>query len=500
MDALFEGLVDRLRTSGRLADSTLLEIVHSAMLDAHKKTVSEEKRGLVRLHHNARFHELSMMELECCLKVVHEEVENDFSDQRYEFERAVSSLSEQQAVMQKKLEELEIVIAEKDRELIKRNQNELKLPFEMIGNEMERTMKKYVKNNSTNRSRMLNVERDDHSLFDRMKSSIEKELSKIEMKLENRRDAFTGNLQKIKQGSMDGVIDLENDGMNQFIGLYNIENLQNGFEEMISDVSILKENIESSFQMMESSKSLFDKKLEENQLRMDMEREMLNLLMRSFIQEAQCNNCKLDSLGVLIPADETTKLQSTKETPEEATALREDIDKVVVGSMISEWNNNMKTIAINHSLKEDIDNVIFGEVIKDMTKLTSSSKIASLGKERDMVAVDSMINDWIDNKQAFEIEYSLREQIECLVLSEIMKDLIKFNSTALTKFYNTQNSDDQVQKETISKEVLRETNTVISKLSERVLDVETMISGTTNANNRRLVHYSMNNQYDSFYN
>jgi hypothetical protein len=52
-----------------------------------------------------------------------------------------------------------------------------------------------------------------------------------------------------------------------------------------------------------------------NQLQMDMECRMLKLLMRSFIQETHCNNCKLDSIGVT-PANKTTKLQSTKGTLE----------------------------------------------------------------------------------------------------------------------------------------------------------------------------------------
>jgi hypothetical protein len=503
MDALLEGLVDRLRTSGRFADSMLLEIVHSAMLDAHKKTMSEEKWGLVRLHHNARFHELSIMELECCLKVVQKEAENNFSDQRYEFEQTLASLSEQQALMQKKFEELEIIIAEKDRELTRRHQNELKikLPFEVVGNhEVEKAVKKYVENNSScQSSRMHNVERYDHGLFDKLKSSIEQELLKIETKLQNERDTFTGNLQILKQDSTDGVIDLENDGINQLHGFYNAAHLLTGFEEMISDVSILKEDINFSFQMMESSKSLFKTTLEENQLQMDVECEMLNLFMRSFIQEAQCNKCRLDSIGVIRPADKTAKSQSTKGTPEEAVALREQIDKVVFSSMINEWINKINTIAIKHSLREDIDNLLFREVIRDMAKFSSSRMTAMPDKERDDVAVSS-INDRIDNKQVFEIEYSLREDINRFALSEIMKDFINFSLSAQRTCCNTKNSDDEAQKKTINKGIFQENNTVFTKLSGNFLNVETMISSTTHANNKRFVHYGMKNQRNCFYN
>ncbi|KAF3322273.1 hypothetical protein FCM35_KLT13414 [Carex littledalei] len=496
MDALFEDLVDRLRTSGRLADSTLLEIVHSAMLDAHKKTVSEEKRGLVRLHHNARFHELSIMELECCLKVVRKEAENNFSDQRYEFEQALASISEQQALMQKKLEELEIIIAEKDRDLTRIKENELKLAFDVISNEVDKAAKENVKNNSTNQSTVPNVDRESNGMFDELKSSIEQKVSKIEVKLKNERHILTDKFNKLKQ---DGVTDLENDGAKQFHGLYNIAHLLIGFEEMISDVSMLEENIKFSFKMIERSTNLFKTKLEESKLEMDMEREMLNLLMKSYIQEAQCNNCKLDSIGV-ITAAKTTKLQSTKETLEEAAALREEIDKVVVSSMINEWNNKKNIVDIKHSLEEEIDNVLFGEIMKDLTKFCSSSSTLALSKERDhKAAISLMINDCNANKEAIRIEYSLREDIDRFVISETMKDFLKCSSSTSAACHNNENSDDEVQKETIDKEVLRDTNMAFTKLSERFSDVETMISSRTDANNKRLVDYGFT-QCNCFYN
>lgn len=463
MDALFEDLVDRLRTSGRLADSTLLEIVHSAMLDAHKKTVSEEKRGLVRLHHNARFHELSIMELECCLKVVRKEAENNFSDQRHEFEQALASISEQQTLMQKKLEELEIIIAEKDRDLTRIKENELKLAFEVISNEVEKAAKENVTNNSIKQSTVPNVDRESNGMFDELKSSIEQKVSKIEVKLKNERHILTDKFNKLKQ---DGVTDLENDGAKQFHGLY-IAHLLIGFEEMISDVSMLEENIKFSFKMIERSTNLFKTKLEESKLKMDMEREMLNLLMKSYIQEAQCINCKLDSIGV-ITAAKTTK-QSTKETLEEVATLREEIDKVVVSSMINEWNNRKNIVDIKRSLEEEIDHVLFSEIMKDLTKFCSSSSTLALSKERDhKAAISLMINDCNANKEAIQIEYSLREAIDRFVISETMKDFLKCSSSTSTACRNNENSD-----------------TALTKLSERFSDVETMITSRTDANNKR---------------
>jgi hypothetical protein len=120
--------------------------------------------------------------------------ENNFSAQRYEFEQSPASISEQQSLTQKKFEELEIIIAEKDRELTRRHQNELKfkLPFEITGNEVEKAVKEYVENNSSIQDRVPNLERDDHGMFDKLKCLIEQELLKIEEKLQKKRDAFTG--------------------------------------------------------------------------------------------------------------------------------------------------------------------------------------------------------------------------------------------------------------------------------------------------------------------
>jgi hypothetical protein len=120
--------------------------------------------------------------------------ENNFSAQRYEFEQSLASISEQKSLTQKKFEELEIIIAEKDRELTRRHQNELKfkLPFEITGNEVEKAVKEYVENNSSIQDRVPNLERDDDGMFDKLKCLIEQELLKIEEKLQKKRDAFTG--------------------------------------------------------------------------------------------------------------------------------------------------------------------------------------------------------------------------------------------------------------------------------------------------------------------
>jgi hypothetical protein len=124
--------------------------------------------------------------------------------------------------------------------------------------------------------------------------------------------------------------------------------------------------------------------------------------------------------------------------------------------MINEQNEKMNTISINHYLREDIDNLLFSEVIKDMTKFSSSSMSALSRKERDKVALSSMINDWIDNKEAVQIAYSLREDINGVALGEIMKYFIKFSlSTPKERICCTvQNSDHDMQNKTIYKGII----------------------------------------------
>ncbi|KAK1260717.1 hypothetical protein QJS04_geneDACA002438 [Acorus gramineus] len=126
MDDLFSGLDCRLRVSSTVADSIMMGIVNSAMEAAYKKTCSKEG-DLERLNEKSRFCELAIMQLEWCLKFLQEEMDSYIIESGEEHDALVSDLIETRDRIQRRLEETELAITAKDRELIVRKERELQL-------------------------------------------------------------------------------------------------------------------------------------------------------------------------------------------------------------------------------------------------------------------------------------------------------------------------------------------------------------------------------------
>lgn len=98
-----------------ITDSTMMCIVHDAMDRAHGKVKS---RGVIaRLSEMSRFYELAIIQLEGCLKFVHEEAE------AYGFDRShqdlLIDLAEIRNHLLGRLEESEMAISDKDRSCTK---------------------------------------------------------------------------------------------------------------------------------------------------------------------------------------------------------------------------------------------------------------------------------------------------------------------------------------------------------------------------------------------
>ncbi|KAK9283342.1 hypothetical protein L1049_011583 [Liquidambar formosana] len=107
-----------------MKDSIMICILHSAMDKAHEKLKSKE--GVIeRLIEISRFYELAVMQLEGCLKFVHEETESYTLERGHE--EVLSDLTKVRDRLQGRLEETAATILNKDRELTERLENELKL-------------------------------------------------------------------------------------------------------------------------------------------------------------------------------------------------------------------------------------------------------------------------------------------------------------------------------------------------------------------------------------
>ncbi|KAK4784195.1 hypothetical protein SAY86_018563 [Trapa natans] len=122
MDEFMGELGSRLKFS--ITDSTMMCIVHDAMDRAHEKVKS---RGVIaRLSEMSRFYELAIIQLEGCLKFVHEE-----SEACGEFEEGHQDLLIDLADIRNhllcRLQESEMAISDKDRELMERAETEWRL-------------------------------------------------------------------------------------------------------------------------------------------------------------------------------------------------------------------------------------------------------------------------------------------------------------------------------------------------------------------------------------
>ncbi|XVF23637.1 hypothetical protein REPUB_Repub13aG0056600 [Reevesia pubescens] len=90
-----------------ITESTIMQILHIAMDKAYRKVRS--KNGVFqRLNEISKFYELAVIQLEGCLKFVHEETENSVLDSSHEV--LVDDLTEIRG-LQGRLKEVELAIS-----------------------------------------------------------------------------------------------------------------------------------------------------------------------------------------------------------------------------------------------------------------------------------------------------------------------------------------------------------------------------------------------------
>ncbi|XP_072986483.1 uncharacterized protein [Typha latifolia] len=309
MDAFFNGLDCRLRVSGKVADSIMMGIVNSAMEAAYKKSLSKEG-DLERLNEKSRFCELAIMQLEWCLKFLQEEMDNNLVESTHDREQLLADLLETRDRIHRRLEETEIAIAEKDRELTRsrKSESKLRVALEVKGEEMSSLLtalgSERVKGERA--SEPVQCSKIGGHMFNEWKCLVDNQIYKISGKLENGRQILTTVMQKLGGSSsnierVDHWID-DTDGMKTVNDLYNMAQLLMEFEEVIMDAGILKESIDSSFEMMINSIELFKTALDEHQWVSNTEKEMSIIILKNILTEVKCNcNVKSGSPFVSLP-------------------------------------------------------------------------------------------------------------------------------------------------------------------------------------------------------
>ncbi|KAH7537415.1 hypothetical protein FEM48_Zijuj03G0090100 [Ziziphus jujuba var. spinosa] len=229
MDEFFGGMDGRLRVS--ITDSTMMWIVHYAMDKAHEKVKSKEG-DIERLNEISKFYELAVMQLDGCMKFVQEEIDNYYIlESRHE--EVLADLSEIRDRLQCRLNESELAIREKDRELKERLENELKLrqALEIKERELDSMRAK----NKLGRSRSEGVDQE-HVIGNWASADENKEGEFCELK--NSVDQQVWNIrQKLEP---DNKFDKEKDQ-------------EKKIEQMGSDIDVLKETLDVAFVKMQNA-------------------------------------------------------------------------------------------------------------------------------------------------------------------------------------------------------------------------------------------------------
>lgn len=258
MDNLLGGLDERLRIS--ITDSPMMWIVQTAMDKAHRKLKS--KTGVIsRLHEISKFYELAIMQLEGCVKLMQAETgvgEEDTSALENGHERVLADLKEIRDRLQGRLKESELAILAKDRELMDRFENELKLreALEVKENELGSLHADLaIKRSKSDGMAELILSKHD---LDQQVRNIKQQLD-LGLNINNRLTIDSGN------SSSD------------------IDNMK--IDQMGSDINLLKETLDHAFGKIHKAILMSDIEPQEQQWMWNIEKEIAGIVTKGFTED-----------------------------------------------------------------------------------------------------------------------------------------------------------------------------------------------------------------------
>lgn len=267
MDEVFSRMGGKVKSS--ITDSAIMSMLHSRMDKAHERVHSKE--GVIaRLHEISKFYELAVMQLEGCLKFVLEEADSSLESSD---EEALGDLAEIRDRLEGRLRETELAIAEKDRELTERLENEMKLRHELELKEREleslrATLElERTKTDGINEEQVLgNLVSGDGNRdegFSELKDSVNQQVWNIKQQL----DPEDENIDKRRY--------------------HGFESLR--VEQMSSDMDILKETMSLAFEKMQNAIFLSELEPTEQQLGWTIEKAVIVILIKGFMGDIQEN-------------------------------------------------------------------------------------------------------------------------------------------------------------------------------------------------------------------
>jgi hypothetical protein len=372
MDEFFGGMDGRCRVS--ITDSTMMLIVHQAMDKAHEKVKSKE--GIVeRLNEMSKFYELAVMQLEGCLKFVQEETDSCLLESNHE--EVLADLKEIRDRLQGRLNESELAISDKDRELTERVENEMKLRQALEVKEREVVALRADLEIERRKSEGIEEFEDRDGEFCELKNSVDQQVWNIKQKL--------------------GPDEERNRG---------IDNKK--IEQMGLDIDMLKETLDLAFEKMQKAIFLSEMGPIEQQWRWSIEKDTICILIKGLMSTIQESDTladvweKIDKVSVSYAVNDQEEepneiIRMLKQEKEDANLqtmiieetyvtllkglmkeffielynydleclIREGIEKGFFRETIIQWNERFESNKIEAQIREEIYFIVFREALKD---------------------------------------------------------------------------------------------------------------------------------------
>ncbi|XP_054817808.1 WPP domain-associated protein [Prosopis cineraria] len=250
-----------------LTDSTMMWIVHCAMNKAQEKM--KTKKGVIeRLNEISKFYELAVLQLEGCLSFVKAETErNSILDSNHQ--QVLSDLREIKDRLQRRLEESEMAISQKDRELTERLENEFKLRQQLQQQPLmelqEEEMASLGLNIDIENTKSKIHDSDSHggASFEKMKTCADQQMLNINETIEP-------NVNMLGEVPHSGIDSKK-------------------VEEMGCDIDILKQTLDVAFEKIQNVIFVGEMGPKEHQWKLTTEEEVQSILVKSYMREFQEN-------------------------------------------------------------------------------------------------------------------------------------------------------------------------------------------------------------------
>ncbi|KAL3520672.1 hypothetical protein ACH5RR_018821 [Cinchona calisaya] len=351
------------------SDAIVMRLLRSAMDEAHEKVQS--KNGPIEfLHERSKFYELAAILVDGGLNIVEEEADIQETSR----EKMLSDLTEIKDWLQRRIEEMKILIIEKDKELMERVENELKISHALELNDRELAFLR-EKLEGTERAKsedipdciQRNQETDQDEVqggdIGELKNSVDQQVSNIKQKLEDERKILTRRIRGRSSRSSDSelysklfdeeirsgsgwIVKDDVFGDNPFPGIKSLKSSLNPgkndvmIQQMSSDIDILKGTLDLAFGRMQNAEAF----PLEKEWRWGIEKDTILVSVKGFINDIQKNfKAEFEIRGCSVPVG-ISKMNWT-ELINNVRDLHDELNALSSQSEVEEKGSNMHDLS-----------------------------------------------------------------------------------------------------------------------------------------------------------